>query len=1177
MPADTRSIGNDFARDCASLTSFSFIEPGKLSQSHALENRILAYTPLTSLTFPSSLTSFDVFSDRTLEGMQQLLEIHFNGMTYNDIMSNVAGNGMLNTTLLENTNCFGLNHDVKIFGSDNKFVQFTKTSSGSNMLLYHQAVQVDHITIDDFKYGQWYSNAQQLCQYADANYMPVLVVLTQGSSQKESTTFNSNVFNDPVFQEFVVGLDILLCKVDFNDFFSEDASFVLNQWMNDSPTKEMPLLMMYWLKKDGATQINPADGDSDQYADATFKKFAYFNSNASSADIEDARCVHDTAGIIRWIQSIPWFSTYVPEQMFYRPNIESFLNRYPKYKMYANQSNDNYGRYFPVYKLNAASQSRYDINVNDIVGNPTDYRLVLDDDSQQLPPAGTYQYFSLLSTEQTSSIYNTIYDISGIMFKVGSVVEEQLVAEYDYGYQVSSLNDYLENVGIVDSNIQASQSSFFDELYVESDGQPTTDINPDVASEMQFLWNVKMNIELKDSISYDSHTIDRMMLWLSSQAQLSTQESFVTGDQISILVPGNTQYVVSSQMFYSSSTDNQLLWLHEFSNDEGQYSFNINQGIAQSYPVQSNSMWWLHNDDIYYEAQYMDSSKTANIYPQFVREKRAPFGSAITLGEWNGYLDQCSAIAMKYEIPMIAIWSNYGCSNCERLEGSLLNASNLNSFLSSSGLILCFTGNLDIRGKRNSSIDGEFNTAYYYYCWGPKRSTSSFPFIRFLWYKNNRKKKIVDYVVDGNAVDGNKGNVNGSWESAGQHIIDYIKNNTGFASYLNTYSQTHIQSYPISIVDNSGNQWWAHNDEIYYEASHYDEVISKFVREKRAPFGDPVKLGQWNGYLEQCSAIAMQYEIPMIAVWSDHNCYYCELLEKPLISADNVNSFLESSNMILCFTTHYDIKGKNFKDSADKKKYGNDSSLSSYAYKNFCAGSSNITQFPFVRFLWYKNNGTQKIVDYTTTGDKLDGQQGIYQGTYEKAGQNIINYITNNTGFASYLDNDNQDPGQQQQAQYARSAYAGQWLGYDMATNKVMTGAEYDSQVDLAISIATNEHVPLITLKTSAFCSNCGKFKRTTFIDPVFQSWVATSPYIFLYAYSGSGWWTSSTLRKIVNFTTPGFDTAVPTMIGNWIKADGTSIGGKVGSGLINVTTVNTNYIIGYFDDLFSEYRSLVK
>ena len=48
-------------------------------------------------------------------------------------------------------------------------------------------------------------------------------------------------------------------------------------------------------------------------------------------------------------------------------------------------------------------------------------------------------------------------------------------------------------------------------------------------------------------------------------------------------------------------------------------------------------------------------------------------------------------------------------------------------------------------------------------------------------------------------------------------------------------------------------------------------------------------------------------------------------------------------------------------------------------------------------------------------------------------------------------------------------------------------------------------------------------------------------------------------------------------MIGNWIKADGTSIGGKVGSGLINVTTVNTNYIIGYFDDLFSEYRSLVK
>ena len=44
--------------------------------------------------------------------------------------------------------------------------------------MYSQNVQVDNITDDDFKYGQWYGKAQLLKRYADANYIPVLAIAT---------------------------------------------------------------------------------------------------------------------------------------------------------------------------------------------------------------------------------------------------------------------------------------------------------------------------------------------------------------------------------------------------------------------------------------------------------------------------------------------------------------------------------------------------------------------------------------------------------------------------------------------------------------------------------------------------------------------------------------------------------------------------------------------------------------------------------------------------------------------------------------------------------------------------------------------------------------------------------------------------------------------------------------
>lgn len=69
MPSDTYAVPDEFAKDCTQLTSFSFSEPGNLSYDQALGDRILAGTSITSLTFPSSVTSLNVFSNNTLNGL----------------------------------------------------------------------------------------------------------------------------------------------------------------------------------------------------------------------------------------------------------------------------------------------------------------------------------------------------------------------------------------------------------------------------------------------------------------------------------------------------------------------------------------------------------------------------------------------------------------------------------------------------------------------------------------------------------------------------------------------------------------------------------------------------------------------------------------------------------------------------------------------------------------------------------------------------------------------------------------------------------------------------------------------------------------------------------------------------------------------------------------------------
>lgn len=790
MPADTFSIPNQFAKGCTALTSFSFAEPGELNYSQCIGQEMLAGTSITSLTFPSSLTSLNAFDSQALKGLDQLKELHFNGMSYDQLVeqtqqiiqqqdpsqpqpappqptiqvkyatdkiycentmnvvlnwahitdkslfitkssrelcqimsdcfnSNIpivmfvssyevdksgvpmcghcrifakyvltnstfidyvcnnkkciivygddcasmtgyftgfrnffyacgyssgsygtyiiglgcwkkpdgtlnrfyksdfsgdnnyfstnnrydyskwvtntlapkidaltegfnAGSGFTGTvsTASENsvtvttvnatiagTNCFGLGHDVKIYSNDGKSIDFIANASGGSVV-YTQNVQVDNLTVNDFRYGQWYGNAKMLKPYADANYIPVLAIATQGDNYRESMKFNNDVFNNAEFQAAITTKRILLCKIDSPSFSSGEASYLLNNWMQKASFPRMPLIMLYWLKKDGGGEIS--NGATHTF-DIVLDDYAYYSSNSSNGKIDDAECVHSSSEFLSWLNSTTTIQQYVPQDKFNHPEVTSYLSRYPKYKAYPNQPDDDYGRYFPVGREVPATVASYDVNVNNSTGAATWYTLSYSTPAAYLPPQATYQYFSLPYDDTNAGMYESMYQISGLMFKIGYDEHSIIIRNNQYAYNAKTEDAYIAELGIDSSKIYSSTSSFFDDLYeVDSNDDPTTTINLSVAQDLPFLWNVKKHITLNQGVIVDSKPAVYIDMWLSSNASRVTATwTDDEGDSHTevMLQPGNPQYVISANVNGIDTSNVKLLWIKEFYNN----------------------------------------------------------------------------------------------------------------------------------------------------------------------------------------------------------------------------------------------------------------------------------------------------------------------------------------------------------------------------------------------------------------------------------------------------------------------------------------------------------------------------------------------------------------------------------------------------------------------------------
>ena len=174
----------------------------------------------------------------------------------------------------------------------------------------------------------------------------------------------------------------------------------------------------------------------------------------------------------------------------------------------------------------------------------------------------------------------------------------------------------------------------------------------------------------------------------------------------------------------------------------------------------------------------------------------------IVLGQWHPNLPKAKALADEKNIPMIAIWSNTGCSHCQGLLNALLTQKFIdwrtgkswkNGTCSCPPMILVFMeggkdGNewIDENGKLHNQEDGDD----YNFVWGPDKKTTLYPFVAFYWKQKDSSNPKTLFTHGEDLTDtytGDKGASNfisraevffegyQGWDLEKDHVLDNIK------------------------------------------------------------------------------------------------------------------------------------------------------------------------------------------------------------------------------------------------------------------------------------------------------------------------------------------------------------------------------------------------------------------
>ena len=148
-----------------------------------------------------------------------------------------------------------------------------------------------------------------------------------------------------------------------------------------------------------------------------------------------------------------------------------------------------------------------------------------------------------------------------------------------------------------------------------------------------------------------------------------------------------------------------------------------------------------------------------------------------------------------------------------------------------------------------------------------------------------------------------------------------------------------------------------------------DEPLQKIL-DQRLPLDAAPRLGVWNSNLRECKDLADRQGIPLLAVWSNKGCYYCQILEKAF-NSDAWKNWMAGQKYLFCFVYNADPYSKYAKLRDDSEK-GTIIEYGVQSYYNFCRYPNGLSKYPFVKCYW--KQGETYIKNFSVIGNALDMQ-----------------------------------------------------------------------------------------------------------------------------------------------------------------------------------------------------------
>lgn len=478
----------------------------------------------------------------------------------------------LNTGILW-THCFGLCHDVDIYAIDSKtpykYTYDPDSGGEEDDIIYEPEIEVDDITTDDFRFGQWYGNAKELREFAEKHSIPVFLEIGSEYGCSTCNQFDSMIFNTKEFQQKMANLKWLLCKI--TDMSTPQGKYVTSEWMSDwfeYSGKDLafyyPRMMMYYYNKDGS--VVPTTGETLPHI---AKYYAFFSIDEINGTDSISK-IDSLESIIEWIDSKQaYFVAYTPDPIHDLPTIAQ-ISSYTPYNKYANQENDTYGRYFPVLKLYSPKENEtFEISVNNASNVRQKYTIEAGQ-TENIPLDGTYQCFTYLSDYAKNNLeYQQRSQISGIIFKSGSQqIEELSDGVFEAPYGTITLDAFKTSFGIDIPGTSSDNFSIYkteednEDSYVVVDGKPVVWDS----YESYEIYNVQYEYRPEHMV-IDSKNISKIIAYISAAPTVKSSDPPGTPDpDLGVIELTGTPYVLTAELYYKELVGPKIQWLSVFSN-----------------------------------------------------------------------------------------------------------------------------------------------------------------------------------------------------------------------------------------------------------------------------------------------------------------------------------------------------------------------------------------------------------------------------------------------------------------------------------------------------------------------------------------------------------------------------------------------------------------------------------